>query len=755
MDVELSEAREILSTMVRFYPTPAQKGRPWRDLTELWLKLSMIKPFLVPLAAASILHAAAQLPSIQQFTAQQPSTQQPSAQRPSAQRPSTWQLSTQQLSTQQLSAQQLSAQQLSAQQLSAHQSSAHQSSAQQPSAQQPTAQQPSAREAIPSIVENQGRHTLLVDGEPYFILGGQAHNSSAWPVSLPHVWSAIEKLHANTLEVPVYWEQIEPQEGKFDFSLVDTLLTQAREHQTRLVLLWFATWKNGSDHYMPAWMKLQPAKYPNCIVVKGDPVDSPSPIAEATLEADKKAFTAFMRYLKKADPAHTVIMVQVENEPGAWGTVRDYSPAAQRLFERPVPAALLQPDVLKALGHADAGTSGNTSTVGVRHFGDGTGHPMGPDGTPDAAGSGSNTPDAAGSGSSATGPAGSSSNNPNAVGSGSIAPDEGDSGLNTPDAAGSGSNATGQARPSGSWSNVFGADADEYFQAWYVARFIGEVAAAGKAEYPLPLYVNVALRDPLTHPKANSYESGGATDNVIPIYKIAAPAIDLVAPDIYLPEDDKCRKVIDLYTRPDNALLVPEAALKAAKVKYLYSVLAHGGIGFSPFGIDDNGGESPDAPDSCTPFAGEYALLAPLLPQLAQWAAQGRISALLEPDDHADQTVDLDGWQARAIFGAGRGDHRHPNTRATGKLLIIQQDRNTFLVTGTSARITFKPLETSPGAAGRPGGGKAWQYLRVEEGTYAKGVFTPTRILNGDETDWGGPAFASTPSLIRISLDTR
>ena len=549
----------------------------------------------------------------------------------------------------------------------------------------------SAQSPMPSIVDNQGRHTLLVDGKPFFILGGQAHNSSAWPALLPQVWTAVEHMHANTLEIPVYWEQLEPQEGRFDFSLVDTLLTQAQAHHTRLVLLWFATWKNGSDHYMPAWMKLQPTKYPNCIGVKGDPIDSPSPIAQATLEADKKAFTAFMRYLKKADPTHTVIMVQVENEPGAWGTVRDYSPAAQRLFEKPVPAELLQPDVLKALGHPD-------ESVGVRHFGDGTGHPMGPDGSSDV---------------------------------------------------------TGSSHAAGSWSKVFGADADEYFQAWYVARVIGEVAAAGKAEYPLPLYTNVALRDPLTHPTANNYESGGATDNVIPIYKIAAPALDLVAPDIYLPEDDKCLKVIDLYTRPDNPLLVPEAALTGSKVRYLYSVLAHGGIGFSPFGSDDNGGESPNAPDSCTAFGNEYALLAPMLPQLAEWAAQGKISALLEPDDHADQTVSLDGWQARAIFGTGRGDHRHGNGRATGKLLIIQQDRNTFLVTGTLARITFKPADADANAAGRAGGGKAWQYLRVEEGTYSHGIFTPSRILNGDETDWGGPAFGPTPTLIRITLNTR
>lgn len=519
---------------------------------------------------------------------------------------------------------------------------------------------------MPGIGSN---HRLLVDGKPFFILGGQVHNSSAWPAYLPKCWTAIEALHGNTLEVPIYWEQIEPEEGKFDLSLIDTLLGQAKAHHIKLVLLWFATWKNGSDHYMPAWMKLQAAKYPNCVGVNGGAIDSPSPVFDATLQADKRAFVQVMRYLRKVDGDHTVIMVQVENEPGAWGTVRDYSREAQRLFEKAVPAVMLTPAMLRALGH------------------------------PNRAG-------------------GQTAGGPNGVGDRS---------------AGAGSSGVT------SWANAFGADADEYFQAWYVAHFIGDVAAAGKAEYPIPLYVNVALRDPQTHPTANQYESGGATDNVIPIYKAAAPAIDLVAPDIYLPENEKCLKVIDLYARKDNALLVPEAALSSGKVKYLYDVLAHGGIGFAPFGIDGS--------DSLKPFGNEYALLSTLLPELAEWAAQGRISALLEPDDHEEQTADLGEWQAKAVYGTGGGDHRKLNGKASGKALVVRLDQNTFLAMGTLCRLTFQPTGVNQG--------KAWQYLKVEEGVYDHGVFKPSRILNGDETDWGGPAFGAEPTLIRITLDTR
>jgi hypothetical protein len=155
---------------------------------------------------------------------------------------------------------------------------------------------------------------------------------------LPKVWPAIESLQANTAEMPVYWEQFEPEPGRFDYSTLDTLLSQAREHHVRLVLLWFGTWKNASSHYMPLWMKRDPERYPRMTGANGRLVDSPSPHAPATLAADKHAFAALMRHLKAADPRRTVIMVQGENEAGTWGSVRDHSPGAQKAFEGPVPA---------------------------------------------------------------------------------------------------------------------------------------------------------------------------------------------------------------------------------------------------------------------------------------------------------------------------------------------------------------------------------------------------------------------------------
>jgi len=510
---------------------------------------------------------------------------------------------------------------------------------------------------VPQIIEKNGRHALLVDGKPFLILGGQAHNSSAWPGMMPQVWTAIEAMHANTLEVPIYWEQIEPQQGKFDFSLVDTLLKQGREHKVHLVLLWFATWKNGSSHYMPEWMKREPSKYPNITGKNGQSVDSPSPHIIAAMEADAKAFKAVMAYLEKADQQHTVLMVQVQNEPGAWGSVRDYSAEAQKLFEGQVPEKLLKPEILKALNKpADA---------------------------------------------------------------------------------------------KGTWTEVFGKDADEYFHAWSVASYIGYVAAAGKAVNQLPLYVNAALRDPITNPSANTYESGGPTDNVIPIWKAAAPAIDLLAPDIYLSGSEKVIKVIELYSRLDNALFVPEIGSSEENTRYFYAVLTSGGIGFSPFGIDDNGqGETASETKArLASIAQEYAMAAPMMRELAKWSFEGKIKSVVEREDHAAQTIDLGSWQATVTFGAARRSAVQANAKPISKAMVVQLGEDEFLLIGTLCHFTFKPLGANAG--------KVWQYLKVEEGQYENGTFKLLRIRNGDETDWGGPRIGAVPVVLRTTLVVR
>jgi len=130
---------------------------------------------------------------------------------------------------------------------------------------------------MPEVVTRDGRSALMVDGAPFLVLGAQVNNSSAWPAMLPKVWPAVSKLKANTVSVPIAWEQIEAVEGKFDFSFLDTLLREARDHKVRLVLLWFATWKNNGPNYAPEWVKLDNARFPRLIDAKGKVLNSMSP----------------------------------------------------------------------------------------------------------------------------------------------------------------------------------------------------------------------------------------------------------------------------------------------------------------------------------------------------------------------------------------------------------------------------------------------------------------------------------------------
>jgi beta-galactosidase GanA len=216
-------------------------------------------------------------------------------------------------------------------------------------------------EPLPELVTQNGRHALMVDGAPFLMLGAQVHNSSNYPGALKDVWPAVHDLGANTVSVPVAWEQVEPREGSFDFSFVDRLVKEARDHKVRLVLLWFGTWKNTSPQYVPEWVKFDNKRFPRMIDAEGKTSYCLSPFGMETMKADSRAFTALMAHLKKLDgEQHTVLMVQVENEVGTWGTDRDYGPAAQAAFSQPVPAEVLKRQPAKK---ADAKAGGNWTEV--------------------------------------------------------------------------------------------------------------------------------------------------------------------------------------------------------------------------------------------------------------------------------------------------------------------------------------------------------------------------------------------------------
>ncbi|MBV9181672.1 MAG: DUF5597 domain-containing protein [Acidobacteria bacterium] len=185
---------------------------------------------------------------------------------------------------------------------------------------------------------------LQVNGEPFLMLGGELGNSSAGTAAEADVViPKLAVLNVNTILVPVAWEQLEPREGSFDFSILDHWLQVARQHNLRLVLLWFGSWKNAFSNYAPAWVKSNPKRFPRAEGVDQKPLEILSTLSLETRRSDARAFSSLMRHLRQEDSnSQTVLMVQVENEVGYLGLGRDRSAESNRVFSGPVPETLLR-----------------------------------------------------------------------------------------------------------------------------------------------------------------------------------------------------------------------------------------------------------------------------------------------------------------------------------------------------------------------------------------------------------------------------
>lgn len=516
-----------------------------------------------------------------------------------------------------------------------------------------TAYKYSSASEAPKFIEKDGRWALVVDGQPYLMLGGQVHNSSAWPSELPAVWKSLAELHANTIEAPVYWEQIEAQPGNFNWDNVDLLVKGAREHNLHVVLLWFGTWKNGNMHYVPDWIKTDPKRFPRVIRADGEPIDVLSASSRSNLDADKAAFVALMRHLKVLDEQeHTVLLVQVENESGIIGSPRDFSPESNREFAGKVPPEML------AAAHKQPGT----------------------------------------------------------------------------------------------WSEVFPGDADELFQLYHQAHYLNEIAAAGKAEFDIPLYMNVWLSYPAAElPERRlsvpgiQYPSGGAVQRWVGLWRALAPSLNAIAPDIYGNDPGFVRDVLAAYHRPDNPLLVPEIAKADSFAKYDFLALGEGAIGVAPFGVDPRGWNIlGDAP--ATAHARNFALLAPMVREIARLNFEGKLKTSIEEVGAAQQELDFGSWHATISYGYPQQDGRRPpgTSDTHGAALIAQLGPDEFLVTGIDASVSFHLPDRLPGMR--------MQILSAEEGSYEEGTWKPKRLWNGDETDRGLQFHADDPAVLRVRL---
>ncbi len=493
--------------------------------------------------------------------------------------------------------------------------------------------------ATPPHLRKQGSATqLIVDDQPFLLLGGELHNSSASSLEyLNKLWPTLKAAEVNTVLAPVEWDQIEPVEGRFDFTVLDGMLKQARAHNTRLVLLWFGAWKNSMSTYVPAWVKKDTQRFPRARTRAGVAQEILTPFAPTTLAADTAAFRALLAHLKQADTQHTVLMIQVENEIGMLPEVRDYSAAANQAWRGQAPAAL----TAYLAAHKD------TLQPALKAAWEARG-----------------------------------------------------------------------ARASGSWTEVFGdtIETEEIFQAWHYAQFVEALAAAGKAVYPLPMYVNVALNRP--GKRAGEYPSAGPLPHLFDVWKPGAPSVDVIAIDTYFPNFIYWARQ---FKRPDNPLFIPEAnhaERPDAGADAFYAIGEHDAFGFSPFAIDDIKDGNSSLPQA-------YRLLKQLAPVINRYQGSGKVRGFKAPlsyegeVDAAPQQVRMGGYAVQVSFNAPWEKPSAAEVQTRGGL-IIQTGDDEFLVAGKGLTVVF----SADGAQ-----------VGIEQAM--EGLDQNGRWLNGDETHQG------------------
>ena len=156
---------------------------------------------------------------------------------------------------------------------------------------------PSLRSAeLPHIQMVNGTGQLIVNGRPFLILGGELGNtSSATAAQADTIIPKLASMHVNTILMPVAWEQLEPKEGNFDFSILDHWIEIARAHKVHLVLLWFGSWKNAFSNYAPSWVKSDPKRFLRAESAEGRPLEILSTLSPETRRCDGRAFAALLR----------------------------------------------------------------------------------------------------------------------------------------------------------------------------------------------------------------------------------------------------------------------------------------------------------------------------------------------------------------------------------------------------------------------------------------------------------------------------
>lgn len=513
----------------------------------------------------------------------------------------------------------------------------------------------------PHLVKQGNTVQLVVKDKPFLVLGGELHNSTVSGAAyMRPVWAQLKKKHLNTILAPVYWELIEPQEGKFDFALVDSMIYGARKQNLHLGILWFGAFKTTYSTYVPLWVKTNTEKYLRTKNSQGEPLPMLSVFSDANLKADAKAFKTLMQHIRQIDEKdQTVIMAQVENEVGLFNNPRDQSEAASQAYNQGVPADLmrylvankgnLQPEIDSVWKAGGYKTQGSWEAV----FGKSVLEEKNP--------------------------------------------------------------------------NVLSSLPEELFTAYHYTKFVGQLAAAGKEAYAIPMFVNAWPKAAGMMSTPGKYPSGGPVPHTLDIWRANAPAIDFITPNVY-GNKQGIYTLVNQYHRSGNPVFIPEIrqGLEPANLAFwIYG--QHDAMGVAPFGIDATSAEQ-------DPFTKTFAALDQVQSLILQHQGKGTMAGFFVDTTAKSQTVTLNGYSVKADLVVprrfpGAASEAKPATLAGGIVFAMGPDE--FLAVGKDYELTFTPVQANPQ---KPRVDVAY----MDEGAFVDGKWTTIRRLNGDEGTGGG-----------------
>lgn len=558
-------------------------------------------------------------------------------------------------------------------------------------------------QAIPHLQRNAVSHQLFVKGKPFLILGAELQNSSMTSAAyMRTVWQKLVDMHINTVLGCVCWESIEPIEGQFDFTKLDQVIYDARSHHLHLILLWFGSFKNGLSTYVPRWVKTDYKRFPRMHIKAEDSGDSDS---DSIKLQTADVLSIFHTEAQKCDArAFGELLKHLKQVDGDHSTV-----------------IMVQVENETGL----LGDSRDRSAAANKRFAE--------DVSADLL---------------------------------SFLEEEYDTlhedlkenlehftkYIKSPV----------EERKSKSWEAVFGKGkhTDELFMAYHYAKYLDQVAAAGKAEYPIPLYTNVWLNymgkdgdndfpaivggggDP------GDYPSGGGVSKVLDIWQKFAPNLDFISPDIYLNDYVvSCRQ----YRHRNQPLFIPEQRRDDYGARRVWAAFgSHQALGTSPFGIDTLEVEG-------NPFTTTYGLLSSMSDIILD--AQRRPGSSLgfffdelppppsspdekqRPDPSPPITATFGGYEVRIercfVFGRpgpGAGMIIHANSD-------VPSEPPRFILIGYGFQAVFRSLNPKSTFTG------ILEFLEKEpvKGPDGRTELRTLRRLNGDETRSG--RFAMMPGF--------